>query len=476
MPLSPLTLTGSVALAATLALLVIVRSRYIRGRLHFSLWLFVAFLLLEAAVGQAVGDVDLLASLARLVFVLATINLVITLLANPWRLDRASERFPGIVQDVTVIGLFTVVATVLMKEQLLTTSAVGAVVVGFALQDTLGNLFSGLAIQVEKPFRVGHWITIGDREGQVEEITWRATKLRTKAGQFLIVPNGLISKEAILNHSEPTLPTRLEVEVGTSYDTPPNQVKVALHEALQNAPLVLASPAPDVVVSDFAASSVNYRVRFWIADYADDTRARDQVRSNIWYALRRHNIEIPYPIQVEYSREEAPRRSEGDVAAAATELGAIDLFATLPGEARLALSRTGREHLFAAGEAIVRQGGAAGPMYVVLDGRVRVVIEPSGREVAVIEQGGFFGEMSMLTGEPRTATVRAIGDVRLLEIPSDRFRELAIAHPGLVEHVSTLIAARRAELEGVRAAAAAANPAAPARSLLSRIQKFLRLP
>ena len=139
------------------------------------------------------------------------------LLANPWRQDRPSDRFPAIVQDVTVIALFMVIGTVLLREQLLTTSAVGAVVVGFALQDTLGNLFAGLAIQIEKPFRVGQWVQFGDREGQVQEITWRATKLRTKAGQFLIVPNSVISKEPVLNHSEPTVPTRIEVEIGASY-------------------------------------------------------------------------------------------------------------------------------------------------------------------------------------------------------------------------------------------------------------------
>ncbi len=97
------------------------------------------------------------------------------------------------------------IGTVLLREQLLTTSAVGAVVVGFALQDTLGNLFAGLAIQIEKPFRVGQWVQFGDREGQVQEITWRATKLRTKDGQFLIVPNSVISKEPVLNYSEPTI-------------------------------------------------------------------------------------------------------------------------------------------------------------------------------------------------------------------------------------------------------------------------------
>jgi small-conductance mechanosensitive channel/CRP-like cAMP-binding protein len=477
MILTSLIAAGVAALVITLAMLVVIRSRYVHVRLRFSAWLLLVFIALEVAVLQNVGDVAILGALARLVFVLAVLNLGISLVANPWREDRPSDRFPAIVQDVTLIALFTIIATVLMKEQLLTTSAVGAVVVGFALQDTLGNLFSGLAIQIEKPFRVGHWIAIGEREGQVQEITWRATKLRTKAGQFLVVPNGIISKEAILNYSEPTVPTRLHIDVGTSYMTPPNEVKAAVAEALANCPLVLPSPPPATLLEDFGASALTFRVWFWIGDYALELEARDQVRSSIWYTFRRKNIEIPWPIQIEYSREELPLRSEGDVLSAAAGLGAIDLFATLPAESRLALSRTAREHIFAAGEAIVRQGETGNSMYVVLSGRVRVVLEPSDHEVAVIEPGGFFGEMSMLTGEPRTATVRALGDVRLLEIPAERFREVALERPGLIEHVSGVVAARRTGLDQARAAAASAPAAIAARSgLFSRIQKFLRLP
>ena len=477
MPVSSLTVAGGVALVATLGFLAAVPSRFIRSRLRFSLWLLLAFLVLQAAVSQSVGDIKLFAALARLVFVLAVSNLAITLLANRWKEDRPSERFPAIVQDVLLIGLFTIVATVLLKEQLLTTSAVGAVVVGFALQDTLGNLFAGLAIQIEKPFRVGHWISVAGSEGQVQEVTWRATKLRTKAGQFLIVPNGVISKEAILNHSEPTIPTRIEVEIGASYSTPPNEVKAAIKEALDNSPLALTTPAPSLLLAEFAASAINYRVQFWIGDYAVDNQARDQVRTNLWYAFRRHNIEIPFPMQVQYEREELPLRSEGDVLAGADRLGAIDLFATLPQESRLDLSRTATEQIFAAGEAIVRQGDTGSSMFVVLGGRVRVVIEPSQQEVAVIESGGFFGEMSMLTGDPRTATVRAVDDARVLEIPAERFREIAMARAGLIEHISTVVAKRRTELDTARSAAAAASSAAVMpRSLLSRIQSFLRLP
>ncbi|MGH9176695.1 MAG: mechanosensitive ion channel family protein, partial [Vicinamibacterales bacterium] len=278
MPFPSLIAAGAVALAITLALLVAIRSRYVRARLQFSAWLLLASVVLEIAVLQAIGDAAILGALARLVFVLSVLNLGITLIANPWRENRPSDRFPAIVQDVTLIGLFTIVATVLMKEQLLTTSAVGAVVVGFALQDTLGNLFSGLAIQIDKPFRVGHWIAIGDREGQVQEITWRATKLRTIAGQFLIVPNGIISKEAILNYSEPTIPTRLHIDVGTSYLTPPNEVKTAIGEALQNCPLVLTTPPPSALLHDFGGSALTFRVWFWIGDYALELEARDQVR------------------------------------------------------------------------------------------------------------------------------------------------------------------------------------------------------
>ena len=90
-----------------------------------------------------------------------------------------------------VIALFAIVATLFMQEKVLATTAVGAVVIGFALQDTLGNLFSGLAIQIEKPFRVGHWVTIAGTDGLVSEVTWRATKIRTKAGNFVVVPNSV---------------------------------------------------------------------------------------------------------------------------------------------------------------------------------------------------------------------------------------------------------------------------------------------
>ena len=391
-------------------------------------------------------------------------------------MDRPSDRFPAIVQDFTVIVLFVAIGTVLLREQLLTTSAVGAVVVGFALQDTLGNLFAGLAIQIEKPFRVGQWVQFGDREGQVAEITWRATKLRTKAGQFLIVPNSVVSKEPVLNHSEPTVPTRIEVEIGASYNVPPNDVKRAMQEAMANSPLVMKAPEPQVIIKGFGASAIDYVAQFWIEDYAIDRTARDQVRTNLWYTFRRHNIEIPYPIQVQYERNEEPLRTERHVAAAADHLASVSLFKTLSAEARHALASAADHHLFAAGEAIVRQDADGDSMFVLMTGRARVVLEPSGQEVAVIPAGGFFGEMSMLTGDKRSATVKAADDVAVLEITAKDFRELALVNPDLVDHVSTIISTRRTGLEDAKAHVAAIIVPEAKETFLARIRRFLTLP
>ena len=304
---------------------------------------------------------------------LAALNLLILVAVNPLRVDRIPDRFPTIVQDSLLVGLFLVVATLAFPEKLFAASAVGAVVVGFALQDTLGNAFAGLAIQIEKPFHVGHWVAIGGHEGRVAEITWRATKLRTKTGNFVIVPNNVVSKEAIVNYSEPAAPTMLIVDVGASYSSSPAEVKAAVREALSNAPRVLTAPAPEVLVQDFADSAITYRVRFWVQDYETDDVAPDEVRSALYYAFRRHGIEIPFPIQVQYDRQEPsidPARSAEE---RSTLLGRLDLFAGLSEPDLLRLASAARDQLFGNGERIVREGEPGRSLFVIASGQVAVL-------------------------------------------------------------------------------------------------------
>ena len=481
---------GVAALAATLFVWSFTFNRLVKRKLKLSTFLLLAYVLFHVAlllrpqlagVGPLLSpptDADLgspIRPFERLAFSAALINLLVLGLVNPLRRDRVREGFPAIVQDAIVIGLLLLVGTFVFREELLTTSAVGAVVVGFALQDTLGNAFAGLAIQSERPFNVGHWIRVGDFEGRVAEVTWRATKLRTKSGNFIVVPNNIIAKEAITNYSEPAIPTRLELEVGVTYAAPPPAVKRAMHEAMRQVPSVLKAPAPDVLLVAFDASSMNYRARFWVEDYEFDEETKDLVRTALHYSFARHGIEIPYPIQVEYSKEWPAADADGLRREREGILAGVDLFSTLSDAQRAAIAAATVTRTYGDGEAIVRQGDAGDTMFVVCSGRVAVVIEPDRREVAAIERGGYFGEMSLLTGDPRTATVVARGEVVVLEVSAEIFRRLGVESPAAVEQVGIAAAARRAELDRAKSTASGSAAMDQRVTLLSRMKKFLRM-
>jgi small-conductance mechanosensitive channel/CRP-like cAMP-binding protein len=472
-------LVALAALVVTIAVQAFTVNRLARRKLRLSAFLFAAYTLVH---GVLVFRPELLPasdsefySFERLALAAALINLCVVSLINPMRVDRVPDRFPPIVQDAIVIALLILVATFAFGDKLLATSAVSAVVLGFALQDTLGNAFAGLAIQSEKPFNIGHWIQVGDHEGRVVEVTWRATRLRTRSGNFVVLPNSEIAKAPITNYSEPAAPMRLHLEVGVSYDAPPALVKRVVADALTNCPLVLKSPAPDVLLHNFDASSITYRIRFWIDQYELDEEAADQVRSTIFYAFKRHDIEIPYPIQVEYSKEPP----QPDLAAGQAErerlLAAVDLFAGLTDTQRSLIASRARTQTYTNGERIVREGAAGGTMYLVTQGEAVVQLETSGQQVAMIKAGGYFGEMSLLTGEPRTASVAARGEVTVLELDAEIFRQLGEINPQAVEQIGLAAANRRVELNHARASATATSTADASASLLTRMRRFLRL-
>jgi len=468
--------------AATLLVFVVglrafTRNHVVRNRLRLTLALLVGLLAVEALMRLGIIAPELrdgLAPVGRLLFAFASIQLCVLVLVNPLREDRVPERFPTIVQDAIVIGLFGVIATFVLDEKFVTTSAVGAVVVGFALQDTLGNMFSGLAIQVEKPFRVGHWIRAGDHEGSVMEVTWRAIKMRTRQGNLVTVPNSEVAKSPVTNYSEPLAPCRVAIEVGCSYNAPPTHVKDTILEVLEQEPLVRKSPAPRVLLVDFAASSMTYRVQFWIDEQPQDDFVSDKVRCGIYYAFGRKRIEIPYPIQVEYAREDV-RESDADRTARVGQLlEGVPLFALLSRDERHVLARRAEERVYGRGEAVVREGEVGGSAFVVAGGRMRVVIGANRHEVAAIEAGGYFGEMSLLTGDPRSATVEAISDCSVVEITADGFREVVMANPAVLDAITSDVARRRSELAAAQDVAAKNVQAAePPHSLLDRVRRFL---
>jgi small-conductance mechanosensitive channel/CRP-like cAMP-binding protein len=467
---------GFVFAFVTLAVRASSANRYIRRKLLISTWTFAAYATAAALVASSGVAPDVARQVALvqpLLLVFGIANGIVVLAVNPWRVDRIPDQFPNIVQDALIIAAFAIGATLFLQERILATTAVSAVILGFALQDTLGNLFAGLAIQVERPFRVGHWVAIGGENGLVSEITWRATKIRTKAGNFVIVPNSVLARESITNYSEPTLETRIEVEVGAGYETPPNEVKAAIVAALRDEPLIVRGRAPEVLLADFGGSAVVYRVRVWTTDFAAAERLRDRIRSQIYYAFRRQEINIPYPIQVQIDQppfhpEDRPHRE--------TALERVDILVPLTPAQRSELADAARSALFAAGEAIVREGDRGSSMFVVRTGEAVVTLGDAEGEIARLRAGDFFGEMSLLTGDPRTATVTAATDCELLEIGADAFRRVVLPDPAVVERITAAVTTRRSELAGRRGTrAAAAMPVEAPHSFLLRVRQFLRL-
>jgi small-conductance mechanosensitive channel/CRP-like cAMP-binding protein len=470
--------TAAATAAVTFALSLATRNRIARGKLRFATLIAGVALALATAmrVPQLAAAIPPpIATLDGLLIALAIIVGAVAVLLNPFLVDRPSARFPNIVQDAAIVVLAFLVTTFVLRDTgLVAASAASAVVVGFALQDTLGNAFAGLAIQIEKPFRVGHWIRVGEHVGVVEEITWRATKLRTRAGAFVIVPNSVISKEAIVNFNEPVRPVRFSLDIGATYAKGPNDVREALFEAVHRSSLALREPKPVVHLVDFGNSAIVYRVKFWVAEFAEEDAALDEVRTAIYYSFARNGIEIPYPIQVEYSREEAPAALPANAVAGA--LARVDLFAVLDDDARAQLASRTVERVFGAGEVIVRQGDTGRSLFVVHRGEVVVRLEPDGREVARTQPGGVFGEMSLLTGDPRTATVAAARDTVVLEIDAEALREVVLSRPASIAAISRLVVERRAGLDAAQAAARDdAGLVAQSESLLDRMRRFLRL-
>ncbi|HEX5069239.1 MAG TPA: mechanosensitive ion channel family protein [Vicinamibacterales bacterium] len=481
MPHSTAHLLDSVGLLLGAALFIaIVRNRVIRRRLLFSAAITIVTLVLHLAAEWR-PDIGWLRDygwrLEEIGLSLSFFNTLLSLAFNPWFRDGTHDRTPAIVQDtlvILVVAAIGIIAFDMSSISVLAGSTIVAGFVGFAAQSTLSNAFAGIAIQIERPFRVGHWVTVGNWVGTVTEITWRATKIRTKEGNIVDLPNSVLAGEAITNYSEPDAPSMLYVDVGLGYEVAPDDAREALMEALGQAKYVLSEPAPDVLLLKFGDSAVVYRARFWIDDFSQDDLAQDAVHTRIYYELRRRNIEIPWPIQIEYSREEPPVDTPERRERFARQVAAVPVFAKLPPEAHRALAAEARELLYGDGEVIVREGDAGASLFAVVAGRVAITVGPDRREVAVTRAGGYFGEMSLLTGDPRTATVTARGSCTVLEITAESFRAYVQQHPEVIDALAAAAQTRRKELDDARAAPGGASQLATA-SLRARMLDYFGL-
>lgn len=371
------------------------------------------------------------------------------------------SRTPRLLVDIVrlcfvIIGMVMVYSGIWQKDvsPLLTTFGLGSLVVGLALQDTLGNLFSGLSLIFERPVAVGDWIQLGDTVGKVRQITWRSVRIVTRELNEITIPNSAISKDRIMNYSSPNRLFGFKVNVGFSYDAPPSFVKEMLRTTALETPGIVSTPAPDPRTLEFAASAVTYELRVFIEDYDQFTDVRNDLMSRIWYSARRAGIQIPYPITTIHKTEipyQYPK-SQDEERFKAT-LRETELFKGLTDSEVELLSHKVSIHRYGKGEVLLREGEVGDHFFLILDGACSVIVQ-SGQGgaigVAAVGHGDVIGEMALFAGAARTATVQASSDVTAARIGKESLSALLAQRADLLQMFAHYTAKRATEIEEAR--------------------------
>jgi small-conductance mechanosensitive channel/CRP-like cAMP-binding protein len=395
---------------------------------------------------------------------------------------RKGYEAPSLVRDIFALVAYTVLLASVLKyfypemslAALLPTSALLGVILGLALQDTLGNLFAGISLHADKPFQVGDVIVVGKWTGVVESITWRAVKIRTFQNHIVLVSNTSVSKESIEVCPRNNANARI-VFFNALYSDSPVRVINAVREAVREVDNVLRYMTPVVRIRNLGDSGVDYEVKYWLSDYARYNDTDALVRQRIWYAFRRAGLTFAYPTRTLYLNRPAAANGDGRARDITERLSAVDIFSPLSAEELSMLADGATGHVYAPGETIIRAGEKGASMFVVHRGSVDIRVENNGqtRTVNTLREGSFFGEMALFTGEPRTANVVATEETEVFEIGHTAMRDLFESNPGLVESLSHTISERRSALAArVETQEAVAETSA---GLLHTIKRFFRL-
>jgi small-conductance mechanosensitive channel/CRP-like cAMP-binding protein len=386
---------------------------------------------------------------------IGTVNAALTLFVDFYLRQRGGAVVSAIFRDVSsIVAYFLVIVVVLRTTldinlaSLVATSAVLTAIVGLALQDLLSNLFSGLVLELEAPFSRGDWVRVGQFEGTVEETGWRTTKLRTRVNEIVILPNAMLSKEAVVNYSRPDPLFGDTLRFEAAYEAPPNVVKDAVLGVLAAEPDVARMPEVEVRLERYGESGVGYAVRYWITQFGELDRIRNRIMTNLWYTLRRAGVRIPFPARDLFVHTGGGIQLAPDHPELFGTLRAVPLLAPLDDKALGRLASGVRRLTFGAGEMVVREGDVGDSFYVIERGEAEVTLDNGAvvKSLSRLHAGSFFGEMSLLAGEPRSATVRATTDLTVLVIDRDTFKEIISADPALLGPLSE-IAARRQEAQ-----------------------------
>ena len=487
-----------IALALTVAL---IRVRpHERSTFLNTLWLF-----LVGVVGQVAADllsgfgIGRAASLLELLFQVATAIAFIRIAgfaAFRLLLPLAGKRPPRIIEDLAIIVVYVIYGFAQLRgagvdlSSILTTSAILTAVLAFAMQDTLGNVIGGLAIQLDHSVQVGDWVQVDGLSGRVRDIRWRSTLIETRNWETVVIPNSQLMKSrvAILGRREGA-PSQWRRTLTFMVDpgVPPARVIATVDDEMREVgiPNVARTPAPSCVLAGFHEGNLSYQLRYFLTNLLEDDLTDSMVRVHLFASLQRAGIRVAEPqrtvhaVQRDQAHADTVRRRE--LTRRLQILAGVDLFQSLTQEERSQIAENLQYAPFARGDVITQQGDASHWLYIIAYGEAEVLYGPptgaAPRVVGSLAAGQFFGEMGLLAGESRYATVVAKTDVECYRLDKSSFQRLLQARPEIAVEVARIVGARKGDLDRARDAYGTAPelPAERQATLLWRIRRFFSL-
>ncbi|MDE3042542.1 MAG: mechanosensitive ion channel family protein [Nitrospirota bacterium] len=422
-----------------------------------------------------------------LVMAFVTFKTLDLLFIEDYLIEKQGKYIPRILRLIILLVGLTLAGLILLRAvlevdplALIALPTVATAVVGFSLKDVIARLAAG--IQLGRMIHIGDWVTLMDKEGVVIDLAFDYITIKTRAHDYVMLPNDVISQSKIINHSRPETLSARAIFVEANYAHPPMQVKQILTQSALAVPGVVATPAPISYVHEFKESGIAYKLKFYLNDYAHREHIEGEVMAYIWYAFQRDGIEIPYPQRVVHMTQ-APDLTELraiELAGIEEQFHTIDFLAVLDAQAFHLLAEHAQKRVYLPGEPVVREGEPGEELFVVMEGEADVVIKAGDQTtpVATLKKGQFFGEMSLLTGAPRSATVQAKSQLTVAVIGKNAMSQVMSRNPNLADQFGTILAARQSALATTRETADRAARLRPAaedgKSLTARILKFFR--
>lgn len=442
-------------------------------------WVVLHFLLTDETYKHTL---DYLLAVALLALSVAVVRAIGYVLFDVIFQRRKSREAPALLRFLlSIIAypllLLPIISGVLKKDLsgVLATSAVVSVIIGLALQDTLGNFFAGISIHIEQPFHIGDAILVGNLIGKVESVTWRTTSIRTNNNTIITFPNSKVAREPIEIFPYGNLNRRV-VQFPAPYSVSPEKIIPLVQEAVRAMPNVASERMPIVRIAAFADSSITYEVLYWVIDYMWTPDMDAKIRERIWYLYSRNSIDIPFPhrqiINPERTLPEGPKFNFEEI------LDSVEIFDPLSAEEKQEIIKGLGRYLYAPGEVVLRRGDTGSSMFVICQGKAEVRVPANNGDfhvVAVLDKGQFFGEMALFTGEPRMANVNAVEELELIEIRKEQIEPLLNRNNQLAEAFSNKIAERQARNAEQTSRSIEQSAMMQPKRILNRIKNFFKL-